>query len=393
MRYSGDLSRKLNFVSGVFVFHQTLDADPAFKQEQGAAAAAFLLAPSANASTPGLLDGYGYNQTVNYGNTSAALFGQLQWSVTDRLRVLPGLRFNYDTKNVDFNQQVYGGLQTTNPALDRAAAVDPRAAGLQGGRQRHESVRTGHRRVQDLGEGERLRDVCHRLQVGRPQPERRADRRGNNQPVLSAATVKPEDVRNYEVGIKTTPLTRRDGERRGLRHRDQELPGAGHQRQRRRDSRLSRQRREGARARRRVRRQREGEQHVSFYGAAAYTDGKYVTFTDAPPPLEDTGGPQFEDISGSLLPGISKWAVSVGGEASHPGSLFSRTGEFFGALDASYRSSFSSSPSYSKYLIVPGYSLLNARVGFRVASGWTAVGVVAQSAEQGLLRPADGRRR
>ena len=31
--------------------------------------------------------------------------------------LLPGLRFNYDKKDVDFNQQVYGGLPTTNPAL------------------------------------------------------------------------------------------------------------------------------------------------------------------------------------------------------------------------------------------------------------------------------------
>ena len=50
-------------------------------------------------------------------NTSAALFGQIQWAITDRLRVLPGLRFNYDQKDVDFDQQVYGGLQTTDPAL------------------------------------------------------------------------------------------------------------------------------------------------------------------------------------------------------------------------------------------------------------------------------------
>ena len=39
---------------------------------------------------------------------------------------------------------------------------------------------------------------------------------------------------------------------------------------------------------------------------AAYTDGKYVSFPDAPPPLEDTGGPQVKDVSGSDLPGISK---------------------------------------------------------------------------------------
>ncbi len=52
-------------------------------------------------------------------------------------------------------------------------------------------------------------------------------------------------------------------------------------------------------------------------------------------------------------------------------SLLGRSGEFFGALDGSYRSSFSSSPSASRYLVVEGYSLLNARVGFRWTDGWT----------------------
>jgi iron complex outermembrane receptor protein len=43
----------------------------------------------------------------------------------------------------------------------------------------------------------------------------------------------------------------------------------------------------------------------------------------------------------------------------------------FGAVDASYRSSFSSSASYSRYLVVDGYQLLNARIGFRARDGWT----------------------
>src|SRR4029450_1125646 len=94
-----------------------INSNPVFKQEQGAAAARFLLAPTASAATPGLLDGYGYDQRVKYGNTSAAGFGQIEWSVNDRLRLLPGLRFNYDRKDGSFDQQVYGGLQTTDPAL------------------------------------------------------------------------------------------------------------------------------------------------------------------------------------------------------------------------------------------------------------------------------------
>ena len=110
---------------------------------------------------------------------------------------------------------------------------------------------------------------------------------------------------------------------------------------------------------------------LTLYSAAAYTDGKYVSFPDAPPPLEDTGGPQVKDISGSDLPGISKWALSIGGEYVTRKTVLGRAGELFGALDTSYRSSFSSSASASKYLVVAGYPLLNARVSFRWADGWT----------------------
>jgi iron complex outermembrane receptor protein len=111
--------------------------------------------------------------------------------------------------------------------------------------------------------------------------------------------------------------------------------------------------------------------NLAFYGAAAYTDGKYISFPDAPPPFEETGGPQVKDISGSDLPGISKWALSLGGEYANPGSILGQAGQFFGAIDAAYRSSFSSSASASKYLVVAGYPLLNARIGFRWADGWT----------------------
>jgi iron complex outermembrane receptor protein len=71
-----------------------------------------------------------------------------------------------------------------------------------------------------------------------------------------------------------------------------------------------------------------------------------------------------------VLPGISKWALSIGGEYAKPHVLFGQPGQFFSAADASYRSSFSSSASYSRYLVVGGYGLVNARIGFRASDGW-----------------------
>jgi iron complex outermembrane receptor protein len=370
VRYAEDVSRKLNFVAGAFLFNQTIQSDPVIKQEQGSAAARFLLAPSAAASTPGLLDGYGFNQYLNYENLSAALFGQLQWSIGDRVRLLPGVRLNYDQKKVDFNQQTYGGLQTNNPALIalQQSVLAPQAYTANVGDTNASGQITAAFKVSDrvnaygtLATG--FKSVGLNLN-GVPTD-------ANNQPVLADAVVKPEDVHNYEVGIKTTPFR---GVTANVAVFDTEIKNfqaqvtngsvgvirgylANAEHVRVRGAEFDSSARVGS--------------NLSIYGALAYTDGRYVKFTDAPPPIEDTGGPQFEDISGSLLPGISKWALSFGGEATHRASLFTRAGEYFAAVDTSYRSSFSSSATYSRYMVVPGYVVVNARVGFRVANGWT----------------------
>ena len=392
VRYAEDISRRLNFVVGAFAFRQTINSDPVFKQEQGSAAARFLLAPSAAASTPGLLDGYGYNQTVNYGNTSAALYGQLQWSITDRLRLLPGLRFNYDQKRVDFDQQVYGGLQTTNAAL---IALQQSILAPQAYQADVSDTNTSGQISVAYKVSDRVNTYATYAtgfkSVGLNTGGVPTD--ANNNPVLSAATVKPEDVRNYEVGVKTTPFR---GVTANVTAFDTEIKNFQAQVTNGSVGVIR-----GYLANAEKVRVRGAEfdtsvtlnPHVSLYGAGAYTDGKYITFTDAPPPLEDTGGPQFEDISGSELPGISKWAISVGGEASHRGAFMGREGEFFGAVDASYRSSFSSSATFSKYMVVPGYSLLNARARLPRGRRLDAVRMGAQPAEQGLFRSAHGRAR
>jgi iron complex outermembrane receptor protein len=370
VRYAGSVGTRATFVLGAFFFRQAIDSNPVITQEQGWAAARFLLAPTALAATPGLLDGYGFTQTLDYDNVSAATFGQLEWSLSDRLRVLPGLRLNYDQKKVDFDQRIYGGLQTTDPAVialqrsvlaPQAYVADIDDGNLSG--QLTVAYRVADRANAYATYATSFKSVGLNLNG---VPTDAADR-----PVLSAATVKPEDVRHVEAGIKTEPFrgatanlavfeTDIDdfqaqvvnagvGVLRGylanaekVRVRGVELDGAY-----------------------------SVGRHLSVYGAAAFTDGRYVSFTDAPPPLDETGGPQVKDISGSRLPGISPTALSIGGEYAAPGRALAWTGQFFGAFDASYRSSFSSSASASTYLIVDGYSLLNVRAGFRASNGWT----------------------
>ncbi len=370
LRYAADLSRHLNFVSGAFFFRQSLDSDPSFKQEQGSAAARFLLAPSANASTPGLLDGYGFDQYLTYRNVSAALFGQLEWSVNERLRVLPGLRVNYDQKSVDFDQQIYGGLQTTVPALIalQRSILAPQAYKANVDDSNLSGQLTVAYKIAKRANGYGTYATSFKS-VGLNLNGVPTD--AQDQPVLSTATVKPEDVRHIEVGLKTEP---RQGLTANLAVFNTAIKdfqaqvvnaGVGVLRGYLANAEKVRVRGVEFDSSARV------NKTLSFYGAIAYTDGKYLSFPDAPPPLEQTGGPQVKDVSGSELPGISKWAVSVGGELAHAGRLLGRTGDFFGAVDSSYRSSFSSSASASKYLVVDGHGLVNPRVGFRSEDGWT----------------------
>lgn len=88
-------------------------------------------------------------------------------------------------------------------------------------------------------------------------------------------------------------------------------------------------------------------------------------------PLEETGAASaFKDISGGDLPGISKWAGSLGGEVlSKQSKLLGQGGKYFLGFDTYFRSTFSSSPSPSQYLNIPGYALVNGRIGFRAATG------------------------
>ena len=116
--------------------------------------------------------------------------------------------------------------------------------------------------------------------------------------------------------------------------------------------------------------------NFSLYGSVAYTEGKYVSFKNAPLPLEEVGSRNedgssvpFKDISGQRLPGISKWAGNIGGEYSIPVEFFKQNSKFFIALDGYYRSEFSSSATPSLFLNVDEYALVNGRLGLRATEG------------------------
>ena len=376
LRYAGDFNSFLSGVIGVFAFYQKLDAIGAHREESGVDQWRFAQSNQNPLwQTPGLLEGYGIRTNPSFRNLSGAIFGQMDWNINSRFTVLPGLRLNYDQKEVDFRRETYGGLQTSDPeliALQRSVYnnqvfstnVDDWniSSQLTLSYKAHSKIRVYG--IYALG----FKPVGLNL-GGLPT--------SNGEPLTELAVVKPEKTYHFEFGLKSEPNTRSTlnlsvfntdifdyqtlvqspqfGVNRGYLSNADQVRTRGIEL-------------EGSYLIPRL---------LRINSSMIYTDGKYVSFPNAPLPLEETGqtinGEQvaFKDISGGSLPGISEWSFTTGVEVFRKGKLIGQEGEFFLSSDIFYRSSFSSSPSPSAYLNIDGYALVNARFGFKTENGIT----------------------
>ncbi|MFN3435530.1 MAG: TonB-dependent receptor, partial [Sphingomonas sp.] len=96
LRLASNGSNRLDYTLGAFFFHQTIDTQGS--QVQGPAASRFLLSGN-DANNPNVLNGLTSTNTISFDNTSFAIFGKLNWALTDALHIQPGLRVNYDRKS------------------------------------------------------------------------------------------------------------------------------------------------------------------------------------------------------------------------------------------------------------------------------------------------------
>jgi iron complex outermembrane receptor protein len=281
--------------------------------------------------------------------------------------VLPGVRYNYDKKVVDYERKTYGGLQTTDPALialkrlvytDQAFNTNYDQGNFSGQLSLQYKVSSRFNAYATYSIGYKPIGV----NVGGLPT-------ANGAVLLDLANVKPEHVDHKELGIKTKP-TANSVLNLSLYRSDindfqtqVQTPDPGVNRGYLANA--EKVRVQGVEVDGNIR-----FSNLSFNAAVVYTDGKYVKFKNAPVPLEEVGGEQaFKDISGGKLPGISKWSGSVGGEGTVKGTFLGLKGNYFLGIDVFARSGFSSSPSPSKYLNIDGYSLTNGRLGFRASNG------------------------
>ncbi len=446
--YEGD---GFDFVTGVFLFNQGIHTTGT--ESQGTAASRWTLNPGAavpvgsaacagtaanlRACNPAVLNNLTAANDIVLKNTSVALFGKLNWHLTDALTVSPGLRLNYDGKSGSYNSVVTGTASDgtrqlvlyTGPYANDPWIVDQRG------------VRAPISYAPTLAKSNVSYDFNVSYQINDDllayATYAKSYKSGGinlngvpvdaaNQPIAAAYTIKPEDVSHYEAGVKSQFLDKRVtlnltsfwtdiadyqanvnngalGLVRGY------LANAGGARVRGFEAEFTVYPVEG----------------VSAYASGTYNDHSYTEFLDSPCPPELTGGatatgtqvaggpgvagalsPVACNISGQWLPGISNWAFSWGGEISEPVGLWGKDGEIYFGYDGSFRSKFSSNAARSAYMDVSGYHLHNFRIGYRTRDGiglslWVRNAfdanyfdqLLAQSGSTGLIAgiPADPR--
>lgn len=374
VRYSGDLFTNISGVIGVFAIGQNLRSKSVHTEEAGNDLWRFAKnTESPLWQTPNLLQGFGMNTRSRLRSFSGAVFAQLDWQFLDVFHFLPGIRFNYETKNAVFDRQTYGGLQTADPELiamkqsiyrDQHFSADVQETHVSG------QITLSYRPTGNVNSyaifSTNFKPAGVNLN-GLPYQ--------NGTPTWEQTTIKPEYVRHYELGFKAKPkpstnlnLSLYYTDIKDYQTQVQTSDWAVNR------GYLTNAERVGVFGFELDASTCLSDQFTVF-GALAFTDAKYISFTNAPVPLEETATQIiFKDISGGQLPGISKWAFSYGGEFVVPTHFLGRGGDFFLATDGFLRSSFSSSPSPSRYLNIPGYHLLNVRLGFRRLDGWTLFG-------------------
>ncbi len=371
--YSGN---RFDFVVGGFAFYQRIDTQGT--EQHGPASSRWTLNPTSPLSNdPSVLDGLTAINTQFLKNTSLALFGQLSWKISDRFTIQPGVRLNYDKKDGYYQRLVYAGDGSAVTA-DLADPVSIARLGVFSPQEYSPSFSDWNFSYDLTATWKATPDILLYATYAKTFKSGGINQNGvpngaDGNPLLAAATIKPESVQHYEAGAKAEFWDRRGTFNLSIFRTDIKdyqanvnngqfgvlrgyLANAG------------KVRTQGVEADFSIR----PSERFRAYANGAYTDAKYARFVDAPCPPELSGGsnsPPNCDISGQRLPGVSKWAFSFGAEVNAPAKLLAQDGEVYFGYDGSYRSNYSSNASPSAYTWIDGYSLSNFRAGFRTEDG------------------------
>jgi iron complex outermembrane receptor protein len=357
-------------VAGLYFFNQVITGEPI--TQYGPLATYWLLGP-APAFPANLLDGYATDGHTRFSSTSYAAFGEVTWRIAPRFNITGGLRYTQEDKSGSYAATVSGGLTGVSLALqnNKLSILRPQAYSA------HDSNGSLSGRV--VGAYELTDTIMAYASYARTSKSGGLNMSGlpldaNNQPSLSQAVIRPEQNTTYEVGVKSRLIGNRvlvnldlfdtavhdfqtnvvdtgPGALRGylanieaVHSRGLELDG---------DAIIS--------------------SNLTAHLSSTWTDAKYISYRNGPCPLElIASGTTACDLSGRGLPGTPRWVMSAGGEYKHSVTFGSLNGEAYLHVEATVRGKIYGDPTDSRYTRIDGYSLMNARIGFRAGRHWEA---------------------
>lgn len=400
--YSGDT---VDFVVGAFGFYQRIDTQGT--ESHGSASTKWNLAPNNALYNSNVLDGLTARNTQYLKNTSVAVYGQASWKVTPELTLQPGLRVNYDKKDGFYQRRVFTGAGTEILLDGTTSAAKTAQLGIFTPQEIAPKFSDWNFSYDFTASYKVADGVLAYATYAKSFKSGGINQNGvptdtQNNPLLGTATVKPEAVNHYEVGIKTEfrdigAILNFSAFRTDIKDYQANVNNGQFGVLRGYLANAGAVRSQGFEADFSIR----PSERFNAYTNAAYTDATYRKFVDAPCPPELSGGtvatgaqvpgaagtpgalsPANCDISGQRLPGVSKWSFSFGFEANAPVSVLKQDGQIYFGYDGNYRSDFSSNPSPSIYTNVDGYSLSNFRAGFRTDDGFDIYGWVRNAFDE-----------
>jgi iron complex outermembrane receptor protein len=355
---------RLDYVAGLYAFRQEITGEQT--STWGPQATFWLLGP-APGFAPKLLDGYALSARSRFVALTTALFGEGTWRAADGLALTLGLRQSWERKDGDYASSVAGGAVPRNTAeanakLSIARGQSYRArlsdSALTGRANVAWTIRPGLMVYAQHAVGEKSGGIN---MSGLPLD-------AANNPALTTAVIKPEQVRSSEVGLKSAWLDGRltvNLAAYAVRVHDFQTnvvdtgPGAlrGYL------ANIGRVTSDGAELD-----AAWAQGATSARLSLAWTDARYGRFPNGGCPLEAiAGGTQVCDLTGRRLSGVPEWAVSGGFD--HAWALAALGGDGFIRLDASWRSAVNGEATGSRFTKIDGYGLANMSVGLRRRDG------------------------
>lgn len=364
---SGD--RRIDYLLGGYYFWQVVKGYGA--TGYGAAAANWFLPTVPAAIGNAALSGFETNSYSEPETKSLAAFGQLSWHATDTLTFTAGLRYTHEKKSGVFRQFLVSGADLS--LLPPAAA-----AAAQGIRNQFAPITAFDTELTDNSVSALVnlawKPVDGLLLYGTYQRGQKSG--GLNLTVLPAGVnpeVKPEKVDAFEIGLKSGLFGNRatfnlagywtDVKDYQTAITDQAAESVVY---RQYIANIPKVRSRGFEADLTV----SATDFLSANASVAYNDATYRDYSNAPQAPELLNRGSVTDLSGQQLAGAPKWTWQLGADAHHAlTELGGRSIEGYAHADWSHRSTYNTSVSNSLYTQVPGYGILNGRIGFRTADG------------------------